>query len=97
MTVLELWDNNITDEGAAAFSECLMKNSTLTVLDLNSNKITEKGACSLGTGLQGNTRIKELILSYNRIGLKGKDALKKIKKDHPSLESLGKCFEKQPN
>lgn len=97
LTKLELWDNNITDEGATAFSECLMKNCTLTALDLTSNKIMDKGAYSLAEGLQANSIIKELKLSYNRIGLKGKDALKKIKNEHPSLTSLGNCFDKQPN
>ena len=46
LTTLELNDNRIGDDGAAALGECLKYNTSLTTLNLSGNKIGDDGAAA---------------------------------------------------
>ena len=60
VTTLNLYDNQIGDEGATA----LALNETLTALDLERNQIGDEGA----TRLAANTTLTTLYLNNNQIG-----------------------------
>ena len=61
-TSLDLYDNNIGDEGATALAEALKENTTLTTLNLASNKIGDEGATALAEALKENKNLIEVLL-----------------------------------
>ena len=61
LTKLELWKNNIGDDGAKAIAEALKVNAVLTHLDLDSNHIGVDGAKAIAEALKGNAVLTNLI------------------------------------
>ena len=45
---MDLSDNEIGDDGAAALGECLKYNKSLTTFDLSDNEIGDDSAAALG-------------------------------------------------
>jgi len=76
LTHLDLYDNNIKDEGAIAISEGLKGNKCLEKLNLGSNRIGVKGgkalASALGTAV---LMLKSINLTFNNIGTDGAVAI----------------------
>ncbi len=69
---LDLKNNQIGDDGVAAFVEHWSLDSQIQVLDLFNNQIESTGAQRLMTALANRTTECELILSHNtRLGYKG--------------------------
>ena len=66
---LELYDNQITDDGVASLSEALKQSTCqLTTLDLRSNQITDVGVASLSEALKQSTcQLTTLNLESNQI------------------------------
>lgn len=62
---LDLSDNDITDDGAAALAKMLSTNSVLRTLDLSKNDIGSYGVEKLAEALQMNGMIIEINLDFN--------------------------------
>ncbi|CAH3119421.1 unnamed protein product [Porites lobata] len=77
---LELWENNITDEGVKHLSTALTNtNCTLNSLNLGDNNITDEGVKHLATALTNtNCTLNSLNLEYNNITDKGKNLVKSM-------------------
>ncbi|KAG8344296.1 putative Leucine Rich repeat [Trypanosoma vivax] len=63
---LNLWGNNITDDGAVALAEMLKKNCTLQVLDLGHNDIGDVGLIALVNCFRMQEIPIEELQSYRR-------------------------------
>ena len=72
---LDLYANNIGDEGAKALASALEKNTTLVLLELAKNNIGDEGAKALATALEKNRSLERLYLELNYIGDEGAKAL----------------------
>jgi len=81
LTVLNLFNNAVEDEGAQAFYEALEVNTTIKKLDIDKN----------GKDLTGEKAPKKWD-DRKEIGDKIKDKLKGLLKDHASLKYLGDEF-----
>ena len=75
----------IRDPDAAALSQVLAVNSSLTSLNLNENSIDDSGATSLSQALATNSSIISLNLSGNSIGASGASSLSQGLATNPSL------------
>jgi Ran GTPase-activating protein (RanGAP) involved in mRNA processing and transport len=80
LTVVNLYHNNVGDEGARDIADALKHNTTLEWLYLSDNNIGDEGACAFADALKHNTTLIELDISVNNIGDEGvcafADALK---------------------
>ena len=80
LSTLNLYDNNIGDEGAEILAKQLGNNKVLEELNLSKNCIGDAGACALALALHHNVTSTKLILFENdKIGKVG---------THQLLESL---------
>ena len=59
--------NNLSDDGAIAFSECLKTNTSLIELNLSGNVIKCKGARAISETLMVNNTLQKLNISYNNL------------------------------
>ena len=80
---LDMWDNNISDEGITAISSSL---SSITVLDVRWCGITFTGVQSLAKALSTNHNIRELELSGNPITVDGARLIMKSAVDNGVCE-----------
>lgn len=62
---LDLWGNEIGDEGADALAHAFKTNTQLQVLNLWQNEVTDRGVASFCEGLVLNTALHELHLGRN--------------------------------
>ena len=84
-----IWVNEIGDDGAAALSEGLKYNKSLTTLNLSDNEICDDGAtATLGECLKYNKSPTTLNLRENVIGDDGAAALVECLKYNKSLTTL---------
>src|SRR3989338_1021814 len=67
-TKLNMYWNNIGNEGAAAIVQALSSNSTLTELNFSYNQIGDTEASSIAQALRFNSSLTELDISRNKIG-----------------------------
>ena len=78
LTILDLSDNRIGDEGMKAFSEALSRGvlASLTVLDLSDNRIGDEGMKAFSTALSSGAlgSLVELWLHDNKISRDGMSA-----------------------
>ncbi|KAL0206005.1 hypothetical protein P9112_001312 [Eukaryota sp. TZLM1-RC] len=88
LTTLDLWVNNITDEGASALARALESNSTLTELNLRRNNITDEGASALARALESNSSLTTLDLQFNNITDEGASALARALESNSTLTRL---------
>ena len=72
---LNLFDNQIGDEGAQTISRALATNSSLVKLSLSLCGITDIGAQSIAEALSTNLFLEKLSLSSNKIGDLGAESL----------------------
>ncbi|CAF1568788.1 unnamed protein product [Adineta ricciae] len=68
LTVLNLSQKQINDQGVQYLANALINNNTLTVLFLQGNQIEDVGAKYLSIALLSNTTLVTLNLDQNRIG-----------------------------
>jgi hypothetical protein len=80
--------NRIGDAGAAALSEALKSNATLTSLSLAGNRIGDAGAAALSEALKSNATLTSLQVSSNRLGDAGAAALSEALKSNATLTTL---------
>ena len=80
--------NEISDDGAIAFSEYLKTNTTLIELDMSLNNITSKGASVIAEAIQVNTALQKLKISYNKISDDGAIAFNECLKTNTTLIEL---------
>ena len=85
---LNISRNEISDDGAIAFSECLKTNTTLIELDMSWNNITCKGACAIAEAIQVNTALQKLNISRNEISDNGAIAFSECLKTNTTLIEL---------
>jgi hypothetical protein len=82
LTKLELWNNNIGDEGAKAIAEALKVNAVVTTLLLYGNNVGSEGAIAIAETLKVNAVLTKLNLEYNSsMGDAGKKAVRDAVKD----------------
>ena len=74
---LDLANQSILDEGAAAIARALHGNRVLKSLNLRGNKIRDEGAAAIGEALRGNGVLTDLNLYNNNIGPEGGVAIGK--------------------
>ena len=85
---LDLSNNNLSDDGAAAISDGLKSNNTLQELYMRSNKITSEGAKKVGEAIQVNTTLQKLHIGENTISDDGAAAISDGLKSNNSLQEL---------
>ncbi|KAF9177010.1 hypothetical protein BGZ51_009289, partial [Haplosporangium sp. Z 767] len=88
LTILDLGDNSIGFNEAAALAKALKTNSTLTALNLSSNSIKANGAAALSEALQTNSTLTTLNLDHNSIGDNGAVALSEALRTNSTLTTL---------
>jgi len=69
LTILNLQDNNLGDNGAVAIGTAIRnnKNCALVTLNLRLNRIGDKGAIALRNAIQKNSTLQDLKLFLNDI------------------------------
>ena len=80
--------NNISDDGAIVFSECLKTNTTLIELDLSGNNIRDKGASAIVEALKVNNTLQTLNISLNEISDDGAMTFSECLKTNTTLIEL---------
>ena len=88
LKILNLWRNNISDDGASEMATTLLVNKSLEELNIKCNRITHRGASALAEGLQGNKTLNILNLGCNKIGDDGASEIAKALLVNQSLEEL---------
>ena len=78
----------LRDTGAAAISQMLRANSSLTDMDLSMNSIGDSGASSISQALTGNSSLAVLYLSINSIGDAGASCISQALTINTSLAYL---------
>jgi len=85
---LNLYGNNIDDDGARYIADALKVNHSLEELNLRDNKISADGAKQIAYALKVNHSLKSLNLGNNKIGDEGAKQIADALKDNHSLEEL---------
>lgn len=90
LRILDISNNNITNDGAIYFAKMLAKNTLLTNLDLSNCKIGDVGIKALAEALKNNTNsgLMTLNLSGNNFGIEGLNALKKMLETNTTLRKI---------
>ena len=88
LTELNLFDNNIGDDGAKAIAEALKVNPVLNNLDLFNNSIGMEGAKAIAEALKVNPGLTILDLGNNSIGADGAKAIAEALKVNAVLNTL---------
>uniref|UniRef100_A0A3P9J6S6 Nucleotide binding oligomerization domain containing 1 n=1 Tax=Oryzias latipes TaxID=8090 RepID=A0A3P9J6S6_ORYLA len=88
MTVVRLYNNNITDVGAKLVAHIIEECPKLAVLKLGKNKITGVGGRYLALAIQKSTSIFDVGMWGNSIGDEGAEAFAKALRNHPTLTNL---------
>ena len=78
---MQLWRNNIGDDGAKAIAEALKVNPVLTFLNLRWNDIGDNGARAIAEALKVNAVLTKLNLEDNNLGDAGEKAVRKAVKN----------------
>ena len=85
---LDMSYNSISDDGAAAISDCLKKNVSLQELNLASNNITNEGVKKISEAITMTATLQKLNLNNNNISDDGVEAVSKSLKLNKSLQEL---------
>ena len=83
--VIDLWKNQIGDEGAKHIANALMSNTSLRVIHLWKNQIGDKGAKHIASALLRNTSVQVIYLGSNRIGYDGTKHIRNTLKINPYI------------
>jgi len=85
LTILNISDNQISDDGVKAICMSLLSNGSLKVLKLDSNKIGDPGAKYVSDLLRRQPHI-HISLGFNKIGDVGCQDLYEAKQECPSIQ-----------
>ena len=85
---LDISCNALSDEGAAAISDCLKINHSLKELNLSNNKITSIGAIRIANAMQVNKMLSTLDISCNTLSDEGAAAISDCLKINNNLRVL---------
>ena len=85
---LDMSYNSISDDGAAAISDCLKKNVSLQELNLAYNNITNEGVKKISEAITMTATLQKLNLNKNSISDDGVEAVSKSLKINRSLQEL---------
>jgi Ran GTPase-activating protein (RanGAP) involved in mRNA processing and transport len=88
VTDINLRNNQISDEGAAALADALKVNTSLTSIRLGYNKIGTEGAAVLADALKLNTSVTTMSLWNNNIDDEGAAALADVLKVNTSVTEI---------
>jgi len=88
LTELNISNNKIGSEGAAALASALRVNRVLKTLDLFNNRIGDEGAKALASALRVNGVLKSLNIHRNNIGDKGAAAIGEALRGNGVLKSI---------
>merc|ERR1712137_1175232 len=88
LTSLDLWNNSIGDDGAAAIAKALEVNRVLTDLNLEYNQIGSSAASAIAEALKVNAVLTTLGLANNKIGPSGASAIAEAMKVNRVLTKL---------
>ena len=94
VTYLYLYNNDVTDAGAIAFSEALKANKSLTYLSLSNNRIADDGASALADALRENVNLVYMGLAKNEIGDSGAAGLGLMLRVNATLSELVLSYNK---
>ena len=88
LTKIDLYYENIDDEGGRAIGEALKVDTSLTEIGLYNNFIADKGGKAIGEALKVNTSLTKISLSCNKIGDEGGKAIGEALKVNTSLTKI---------
>ena len=88
LTHLNLYMNELANDGCAAIAEALKDNKKIESLDIGGNNIGAFGAEKLAEALRDNGALETLELGYNPIGVPGGKALAETVKFHGKLNTM---------
>eukprot|EP01006_Ploeotia_vitrea_P040674 TRINITY_DN66446_c0_g2_i1.p1 TRINITY_DN66446_c0_g2~~TRINITY_DN66446_c0_g2_i1.p1 ORF type:complete len:1081 (+),score=140.50 TRINITY_DN66446_c0_g2_i1:81-3245(+) len=88
ITKLDLSNNNVGDQGAAALASVLKVNRALTSINLTGNAVGDKGALTLAEALKANGSLATLVLDHNSVTDKGADALLEVMGTNHALKTV---------
>lgn len=94
VTYLYLYNNDISDTGAVAFSEALKANKSLTYLSLSNNRVADEGATALAEALRSNVHLVYMGLAKNDIGNAGAAAIGQMLGVNKTLTELVLSYNK---
>ena len=94
LKILNLSNNKISDDGAAAISDGLKYNITLQELNMSCNGITNEGAKMIGEAIKVNKILKELDISHNSMSDDGAAAISDGLKYNISLQEVNMSYNK---
>ena len=87
-SILNIGENSICDETAAALIEVSRLNNTLEVLNLSGNSVSDEGALAMVQMVKHNCSLRVLNLSGNSMGDEGVLAMAEMLKHNDTLEVL---------
>jgi Ran GTPase-activating protein (RanGAP) involved in mRNA processing and transport len=85
---LNLYMNDIGDQGAERIADALKRNKSISTIDLGGNNISAKGTSDIASALKENSTITTLEFSYNPIGPAGAKVLAETLKFHGNVQTL---------
>ena len=85
---LDICNNAIGPDGAAAIATAISDNKTLKILQISNNNIGPSGASAIAHSLLNNTSLEELNICKNAIGPDGANAIAKSLTKNSSLNRL---------
>ena len=85
---LDIFYNNISDDGAAAISDALKSNNSLQMLDMSNNNITSEGAKLIAEAIAVNKTLQKLEIIKNNISDDGAAAISDVLKSNNLLQML---------
>jgi Ran GTPase-activating protein (RanGAP) involved in mRNA processing and transport len=92
ISAIDLWGDEVGNDGVRALANALRHNATLTTLELGGNmggnQIGNDGARTLADVLRHNTTLTTLDLGWNQIGADGARALADVLRHNTTLTTL---------
>ena len=88
LQILDISNNNISDDGAIAISEYLKHNNTLQDLKMSHNSVTDVGAARISEVITSSIILQTLNISHNNISDDGAIAISEYLKTNNTLQSL---------
>ncbi|XP_036616985.1 nucleotide-binding oligomerization domain-containing protein 1 isoform X2 [Trichosurus vulpecula] len=92
LTVVRLYNNQITNIGAKYVAKILEECTNLTHLKLGANYITSEGGKCLALAIKKSKSIVDIGMWGNKIGDEGAKAFADALRNHPSLSNLSLAF-----
>nr|XP_025041678.1 nucleotide-binding oligomerization domain-containing protein 1 isoform X2 [Pelodiscus sinensis] len=92
LTVISLYNNQITDVGAKYVARLIEECSSLTYVKIGANKITSEGGKCLALAIQKSKTMFEIGMWGNQVGDEGAKAFAEALRNHPTLTNVSLAF-----